>query len=100
MSDESSPGYRVHEQEVIVRRAGVLAVVPVLLLGCILDVFCDKFHFFAQVGFGLKNKEKNCEKKYMKKRPLLQYANLYFDYKIFKGNKKVGEKKPRRNGET
>lgn len=50
----SSPGHRVHEQEVIVRRSRVLAVVPVFLLGCVLDVFSDKFHLFAQVGFRLK----------------------------------------------
>lgn len=50
----SSPGHRVHEQEVIVRRPRVLPVVPVFLLGGILDVFSDKFHLFAQVCFCLK----------------------------------------------
>lgn len=88
MSDESSPGYRVHEQEVIVRRARVLAVVPVLLLGCILDVFCDKFHFFAQVGFGLKNKEKNCEKKYMKKGHYCNMQTYILIIKFSKATKK------------
>lgn len=42
-----SPGHRVHEQEVVIRRARVLAVVPILLLGCVLDVFSDKFHLFT-----------------------------------------------------
>lgn len=53
-----SPGHRVHEQEVIVGRSRVLAVVPVFLLGCVLDVLGDKFHLFAQVGFRLKNVNK------------------------------------------
>lgn len=57
-SDEVSPGHGVHEQEVIVRGTRVLAVVPVLLLGCVLDVFSDKFHLFAQVCFRLKNEER------------------------------------------
>lgn len=51
----ASPGHGVHEEEIIVRRAGVLAVVHVFLLGGILDVFNDKLHLFTQVGFRLKN---------------------------------------------
>lgn len=52
----SSPGHRVHEQEIVVRRARVPAIVHVFLLGGILDVTNDRLHLFAQVGFRLKNK--------------------------------------------
>lgn len=51
----ASPGHRVHEEEIVVRRARVLAVVHVFLLGGILDVFNNKLHLFSQVGFRLEN---------------------------------------------
>lgn len=41
------PCYRVHEKEVVVRGARVLAVVHVFLLGGVLDVFDYQLHLFT-----------------------------------------------------
>ena len=48
-----SPCYGVHEEEVVVRRARVSAVVHVLLLGGVLDVLDDQLHLLAQIRLRL-----------------------------------------------
>ena len=53
----SLPCHGVHEEEVIIRGAGVLAVVHVFPLSGILHVFYNQLHLFSQVGFRLKERK-------------------------------------------
>lgn len=48
------PCYWVHEEEIVVRRARVLAIVHVFLLGCVFNVFDDQLHLFSQIGLSLE----------------------------------------------
>lgn len=56
------PCHRIHEEKIVVRGTGVLAIVHVFLLGGILDVFDDQLHLLTQVGFSLED-EQNCKVK-------------------------------------